>query len=770
MSRRTNKVRTGARHGATRSVERQLAVPGLLVLVMLVACMFLWPSEAAVHGDGLHLSFLWLAAAAAMFFWNFYQCYKQPEASFGRGVDSSLWSRFSARSMDDVGLFLLIAGIWLSTWHVFRVDGDRRAALNLAFEWTGIGACAYLCRTIFVTPTNRQTVVTLIAGLGVGLAVFGMWKSHVVYSAEAQSYREKRQVLDTDAGSMEAVRIRQEFLTSDIPMEGTARQLFENRLLNSSEPFATFALANTFAGVLSVALVLLIARVVSGWQSPDHSAQNFILPSLLVAVVGWCLILTKSRTAWIGTGIGIVVITLSGSGTTGIRSALPRSLQRILLIAALGAVILVVCILTGVIDRQVMLEAPRSFRFRLFYWIGAASVIMDNWLFGAGPGNFRQLYLRYKVVESSESIVDPHNIVLDTWCFAGIIGLTGLLFFVSAIAKSWGHNDTKVTTASCFSSSVVGGLAGCLGIHFGWHWISGGTLAAEDGMLTLAIAISAGSMMIISRLPWNPSAPAAALIALLVHLLGAGGLHISIVGILLVVLGYAASTPNSAVSLPGQGTRAYFMFTGGLLTAVMAVTVLYFGVVPVRSSGIYQSLGQQRMYSNDLSGATAAFEQAVAADPLAPTARQHIVTATAYELLEPNSATRRDAAEISGNLIESIDTACREWIASDQRQLNSRLIRAKIRHELFRRTKDEHYAISCLSDLRQAVSWYPTNARLQIELAACEDEFGSHDKGVAAAEQALKIESVNRQWLHTDQYLTKTDLLLAQRIIDGTEE
>jgi len=767
MSRHAHRVTSGQRNKPVKPIETSLSSAYLSVLVALLTCMFLWPSEAAMQGDGLHLSFLWLAAASVTCFWNLHAAPVCATEDL-RWTGKLPWQ--SARWLVNIGLLVLLAGIWLSTYHVFWISGDRRAALNLAFEWTAIGACAFLCRRIFVSPAHRHLVVTLVAGLGVGLAVFGMWKSQVVYAEEARSYREKRQILDSASGSMNAVRIRQEFLTNDIPMEGPARQLYENRLLNSTEPFATFALANTFAGILAVSLVLLLSRVYAGWQSTGQTLWSLILPLLLAAVVGWCLILTKSRTAWVGAGSGVLLISLCRTGKGDNRSVVPRSVKRSFVIVSLILALLFVCMLTGAIDRQVFLEAPRSFQFRLFYWIGAAGVIAESWFFGAGPGNFRQLYLRHKVVESSESILDPHNIVLDAWCFAGIIGLAGLLFFVVGIVRSYIRCESASAQPNSQTASVIPGLIGCLIVHFGWRWMSGATLTSEDGMLALAIGIAAGSMIVINRLPWAPHAPAAAAVTLLVHLLGAGGLHISITGILLVVLACAASPPHLAGTLSNRRPHTPVIVAGGLVATGMAAAVLFFGVIPVRSSGIYQALGQQRMYLNDVSGALDAFNQAAQADPLNPMVRQQIVTATAYDLLNPDAGIRSNQEAISDQQVEAIEAACNQWIQADRRQLKSRLTRGHIRHGLFQITGDEWYAKSCVADLRQAVSWHPTSASLQMELAACEDELGSPGKAVSAAEQALAIEAVNREWQHSDQYLTETDLQLAYRIIDGTEE
>ena len=46
---------------------------------------------------------------------------------------------------------------------------------------------------------------------------------------------------------------------------------------------------------------------------------------------------------------------------------------------------------------------------------------------GVGPGNFRAAYLRYKLPESSEEILDPHNLFLEVWATAGFWALLALL-------------------------------------------------------------------------------------------------------------------------------------------------------------------------------------------------------------------------------------------------------------------------------------------------------------------------------------------------------
>ena len=46
---------------------------------------------------------------------------------------------------------------------------------------------------------------------------------------------------------------------------------------------------------------------------------------------------------------------------------------------------------------------------------------------GVGPGNFRAAYLPYKLPESSEEILDPHNLFLEVWATAGFWAFVALV-------------------------------------------------------------------------------------------------------------------------------------------------------------------------------------------------------------------------------------------------------------------------------------------------------------------------------------------------------
>ena len=100
---------------------------------------------------------------------------------------------------------------------------------------------------------------------------------------------------------------------------------------------------------------------------------------------------------------------------------------------------------TGLLDREVLTQSTMSLRYRWEYWQGAWGVITGGatsvmqavsspfFWWGVGPGNFGGPYLKYKLPQSSEEILDPHNLFLEVWATAGFWALLAL---VGALA--WG--------------------------------------------------------------------------------------------------------------------------------------------------------------------------------------------------------------------------------------------------------------------------------------------------------------------------------------------
>ena len=221
----------------------------------------------------------------------------------------------------------------------------------------------------------------------------------------------------------------------------------ENRLLGSNEPWSTFALANSLAGFLVGPLVVMLAL---GWEGlrcregrvGRAAALSLAVPPTLVVLV--CLILTKSRSAYIGLVVALMVLAWRER-----RRVRPRTLA----LAALGGLSVLAVLVaaggaTGQLDRLVLTEATKSLRYRWEYWVGAWGVITEGprtiWT-GIGPGNFGDAYVHHKLPQASEEIKDPHNLVLEVWATAGawaalalVAALALALWNLLGSTASWG--------------------------------------------------------------------------------------------------------------------------------------------------------------------------------------------------------------------------------------------------------------------------------------------------------------------------------------------
>src|SRR5262249_53706738 len=154
----------------------------------------------------------------------------------------------------------------------------------------------------------------------------------------------------------------------------------------SSEPIGMFALANTLAGLLAWAAVIWAGLL--GAADRDALWWQRTIAAALGMLLLYCLLLTKSRTAFVGLVAGIVA-GIAGAGLW--RSSDRHRLGWLVaggLLAAVG--IFGVAATTGGIDRFVLSESAKSLRYRLEYWQATCQMLSDsprNWLVGVGPGN-----------------------------------------------------------------------------------------------------------------------------------------------------------------------------------------------------------------------------------------------------------------------------------------------------------------------------------------------------------------------------------------------
>jgi O-antigen ligase len=228
--------------------------------------------------------------------------------------------------------------------------------------------------------------------------------------------------------------------------------------------------ANELGGTILIFLPLLLV-VLTGWQAIRKT------PLLIIGLLGMSLsaslllLLTQSRSAWIGGIGGLSVLLLSWF------IFLPRS--RFRTVARFSAALVSVFLLFMLVRTdwnqviQFWQSPPRdtavgtltTLNFRRQLWLSAYDVIQDTPYTGTGLGSFRRVVPRLYPISASDSndVAHAHNIFIQV---AADTGLPGLIAYLSVLI---------ITTILCLRIARLGGedkrlvlglLAGIAGLHF----------------------------------------------------------------------------------------------------------------------------------------------------------------------------------------------------------------------------------------------------------------------------------------------------------------
>ena len=765
---------------------------------------FFLPAESAAQGDTLWIAGLWMLAGLV---WM---------AGVWRGAFPRI--RFDWL---DVAVCVWIGGQMISVLIVvLTAAGDKRAAANLGWEWIAIGIVWLVFRHGITGCSRRTAILRAMIVTGTVLGGYGLYQHYVSHPQLVAEYGPLFDRLRS-AGGSEAATIKQKLAREGIPTDGPALVLFEKRMRDSREPMGLFALANTFGGCLTVCLLLALGEVLAarrrgaGWKS--------LVPLIGAAVLmGWCLLLTKSRTAWIGSACGLLVLAapwavqLVGSwagSRAGPEVESPGNRRGLLLPLGLSFAAIVgmttLLLAVGGLDRQVLSEAPKSLAYRIQYWQATSRLIADHWWLGVGPGNFRQHYLQYKLPEASEEIADPHNLFFEVAATGGIFSAVGLTLFLGlAFVRAWRSLCTGERAGDRSpTAATTDSRAGPPETLTFWMAGAGAVLAFtgpfacfgdwEDRVLVLAAVWFALAAVIGRR--WaasfsnehfrgSPAAVAAA-VALTVHLLGAGGIGMPGVSQVLIALVAISLPPNSLLKhvawtprpseiqlkTDGRGVHPTVFqqapkgepttgvgsarSIGSLVAAVGFVVVL----VGLTTTALLPVLNCRRLLRQGLEAGW--------------TAGAHGRPTTTVAFLRRAAAADPWSVEPWRNQFEF------EWSAGGGFQSNESFQTA-VEHLLEVRNRDpvnfwaprtlgtiwfqKWQATHKLEDARQAVAWlrracdsYPTNAAIRAELAVALESAGERTDAVHAAQSALKQDDIYHQQGHVDRYL---DASIRQRL------
>jgi hypothetical protein len=528
-----------------------------------------------------------------------------------------------------------IAGTAFVGWHSVAAlaalgETNGRYALNAHWVVLSFGLAAFLWRqTVRTGPEARSLVAcmvwltTLLAALGLFQYGYSMPKVRAAYERDPVSILEE----------------------NGIPTEenSTQRKLFENRI-QSKEPLATFALTNSLAGVLAPWLVAALAIGVTHLRERDQR-RSVVALALAALVIAACLVLTKSRTGYLATLGGLVLLGLHAGRRRlwRIDWRIPAGLAGAAIVIGLAAVYF------GGLDVQVVSEAPKAVRYRVEYWQATARIIADYPLFGCGPGNFQEAFALHKLPQASETVKDPHNLFLEIWATAGTpaIALFLLLLVAFAVDHSIAAQRPRASERSADETPVapaiwiVFGGAG-VGLLLG-PWIAAALGFGNEQMTPIGVILLLGAGLLAATVwaldGWialgRMSLAAAVIpqVVLLLNLLAAGSLVFPTVMATFLVLmpvalfiaaqskaadpGIANDSERSAAAVGLSLPRAA---AGGVALSAVAVALacLYTEYYPVMNSQLGLSRAMFHLRQGRLAEAQQDLFQAARADSLAP--------------------------------------------------------------------------------------------------------------------------------------------------------
>ncbi len=680
-------------------------------------------------------------------------------------------------SWADLGVIVLVTLVGLSAGHAV----DRRLGINIAWEWGGFAIAYLLVRNL---PRNRGESLALLGALvatAVSLAVYGLYQVGVELPEFQHRY-------------MTNPAFREMALRTVGVVPGTAAQIhFENRALHSNEPFSTFSLANSLAGFLVGPLVVMLAML---WENLKRGeGKGSRLGSILlalppIAAVLICLTLTKSRSAYIGLAVGLSVLALR---------EWTRVSGRTLIFAAIGAAVVVSALIvgglaTGRLDRQVLTESGKSFRYRQEYWVGTWRAIQESsrsFWWGYGPGNLQAPYLRHKLPQASEEIHDPHNFVLEVWATAGVwaVGALGIALIVGVGSvflpgrfKSEEPDsedfeaEARTRTKGPVDPSAPPRRAAWLLASAGAGWLLvlwvGGLRLIDGGDFprwmilggSWALAVGLG-VSLARRGPIDPAILGAAALAVLVNLTAAGGIGVPTVALTLwttLAIGLNLRDDRPSGRLRGPIGRLAAFALAAVLVALIGTFVGAVRPYWKAEAAMADAEEALRARPPDFDQALAAYARAEQADLFS--ARPWLASAALeYEVWKQRGFKREDLRwqKIPIQMFKAVTSprSTESWTRQRERARMTKLILKQIGDQI-PPLELTRYRGDIVNASRKAVQLYPSNASLRASLAEESAEIGMIPDALAEGREALrlddlmphaekKLEPTVRKWLES---------------------
>ncbi|MCL2119839.1 MAG: O-antigen ligase family protein [Planctomycetaceae bacterium] len=437
-----------------------------VVAALTAATLILNGDGLTFEGDNILVALIWSLLATVLLFVRWYRnmpfCFDQQSGQPLTGRLRFRW--FDVTAAVFFGwVFVSFVVVWCSG------NGSPRAMLTMLAHWGGFAAMFVTWRLLLNDRRMIRGMLLLFVAAIIGESSAAYYHYFYVGPKTRQEYYAEHE---------KALTANQDAQT---PGE---QELYKNRV-DSIEPLGTYSLTNSLAAVLAPWCVFLCGVALMGRRLCCHSeignlsgmtgnlSMRIAIVTLLIAFVGFILMMTNSRSGILATLFGIAC--LFGSMLAGkVRN--PRTLfGGAMAVCLVIAASLGLGLATGGLDRTLLLTATKSFGYRIQYWQSSLQLIVDHPLTGCGIGNFREYYTQYKLPTASETIADPHNLFFEIATNAGLPPLICfVVLLVAAICYAFISKPEEASPESggffkcwqAYQPFLTGGLAGIVAAFF----------------------------------------------------------------------------------------------------------------------------------------------------------------------------------------------------------------------------------------------------------------------------------------------------------------
>ncbi len=204
---------------------------------------------------------------------------------------------------------------------------------------------------------------------------------------------------------------------------------------------------NVLGGFLAIILVIAIADFrfqIADLKKKDNSAFC-ILHSVFLILILLALILTFSRSAWLGVAIGIVAyyvfcILYPSHQTKSKCIIIPRpwnydTFFKTMFVLGIATVVFVFVLRDQVFPRfdVATIVGEGSVSERMVSLEDARALIVANPIAGVGAGNFTKAIMKNEPARPVWNVQPAHNVFALVWAELGVVGVVLLLFFIGSV-------------------------------------------------------------------------------------------------------------------------------------------------------------------------------------------------------------------------------------------------------------------------------------------------------------------------------------------------